>query len=104
MASFVPEPMEKCAVWAASPSRTVRPSDHCSQRTVRKRDQRDLLPANECPPSVAEKTFSRYRSATSSVAPASRTSMVASKPARRHVASSVSTRNVLAPVPAAEYG
>ena len=36
IASFVPDPIVKCAVWAASPMSTMRSRCHDSQRTVTK--------------------------------------------------------------------
>jgi hypothetical protein len=59
MASFVPEPMEKWAVWAASPRSTVRPSDQRSQVTVRNRSHRVRLPINGWPRSCAANAVSR---------------------------------------------
>ena len=41
MASFVPEPTEKCAVWAASPTRTTFSCDQRSFRTIGKFRQSD---------------------------------------------------------------
>ena len=52
MASLVPEPMEKCAVCAASPSRTTLPSCQRSQRSVAKLIQRELLASSAWPSST----------------------------------------------------
>ena len=52
MASLVPEPMEKCAVWAASPSSTTFPSCQLSQRRVAKLSQRELLASSAWSPST----------------------------------------------------
>ena len=49
MASFVPEPIEKCAVCAASPSRTTLPCAQFSQRTVPKVTQRELFADHPVP-------------------------------------------------------
>src|SRR5215469_13262994 len=43
IASLVPDPMEKCAVWAASPSSTTFPALHRSFLTVVKLIHRELL-------------------------------------------------------------
>ena len=46
MASLVPDPIEKCAVWAASPRITMRWRlgwTQCSLRIVVKQIQRELL-------------------------------------------------------------
>ena len=43
MASLVPEPIEKWAVWAASPSSTMLSWNQRSLRTVVKLTQRELL-------------------------------------------------------------
>ena len=43
IASFVPDPMEKCAVCAESPRSTVLPSTHRSHRTVGKTRQIERL-------------------------------------------------------------
>ena len=53
MASLVPEPMEKCAVCAASPISTTLPWCQRAQRTVVKFTHRELLPMISCPPSAS---------------------------------------------------
>ena len=59
MASFVPDPMEKCAVWAASPTSTVFPWCHRPQETVGKDRQRDRLVRSRCPRSSSAKRASQ---------------------------------------------
>src|SRR5580700_9036230 len=49
IASLVPDPIEKCAVCAASPRRTTLACDHAALRTVVKLIHRELLPCTECP-------------------------------------------------------
>ena len=49
MASLVPEPIEKCAVCAASPSRTTLPCRQVWQRTVVKEVHRELLATRPWP-------------------------------------------------------
>ncbi len=56
MASLVPEPMEKCAVWAASPSSTTFPSCQLAHRNVAKLSQRELLARRARPPSTPSKS------------------------------------------------
>ena len=58
MASLVPEPMEKCAVWAASPRSTTFPSCQLSQRSVAKLSQRELLASRAWPPSTSPSSSS----------------------------------------------
>ncbi len=49
MASLVPEPMEKWAVWAASPRRTTFSCRQERLRTVVKRSHLELLGRSRCP-------------------------------------------------------
>jgi hypothetical protein len=116
MASFVPEPTEKCAVCAASPSSTTLPCRQLSFRTVVKLIHRELLPSTVWPASRSANS-SRIRPIEArsdspglirgtnpagpapgkpAAAPAGRSSVdSASKPARRHTVSCSSTMNVL---------
>ena len=59
MASLVPEPTEKCAVWAASPSSTTLSQCQRAFRTVGKRRQMDRLASRRCPCSSSAKSRSR---------------------------------------------
>ena len=87
MASFVPDPMVKCAVCAASPSSTTLPSCHDPHRTVRKLIHVERFDISRFPPSVSAKSASQNRMLSPSAASAS--------PAERHTDSGVSTMNVL---------
>ncbi len=89
IASLVPEPIEKCAVWAASPSSTTLPKCQRSQVTVGKRRQIERLASSGWPESQGAN--SRSQVATVSASPAS------SKPARRQVSSWHSTIQVERP-------
>ena len=96
IASFVPEPIEKCAVCAASPSSTTFSWRQCSLRTVWKFSHFELLATSVWPPSMLGEQLAAERDASSSFSPGAKAaSSVASKPARRQVASSVSTMKVL---------
>ena len=53
IASLVPEPIEKCAVCAASPSSTTLSCTQCSLRTVVKLIQRELFAITSCPSSTS---------------------------------------------------
>ncbi len=86
MASFVPEPTEKCTVWAASPTSTTFPCDQRSFRIVGKLRQRDRFLRIGCPRSSSAKSRSVKATVSSSVASGS--------PARRHVSSVVSRMKV----------
>ena len=92
MASFVPEPIEKCAVCAASPRRTTLPWCHVSFFTVTNWPHVDLLASSfsrapllvrRCLP----KSSSMYAMLSSVVA--------LSSPAAKNEASSHSTMKVL---------
>jgi hypothetical protein len=87
MASLVPDPMVKWAVWAASPSRTTLPWCQLWQRTVTKLIHSDRLDSSLCPPSSGAN--SSWQAAMLSSSPAW------SSPAARQVASVHSTMNVL---------
>ncbi len=87
MASLVPEPMEKWAVWAASPSRTTLPWCQVRLLTVVKPIQRERLPTSGWPSSSAANSSSHQRMLAASSA--------WSSPARRQDAWSHSTMKVL---------
>lgn len=89
MASLVPEPMEKCAVWAASPSSTMFPCRQRSLATVVKAIQRERLPRRLWPCRASAKIFSQ-RAIDSA-------SSRRSSPARRQTSSCISTMKVLTP-------
>jgi hypothetical protein len=55
---LVPEPIEKCAVWAASPSRTRFPSRQRSLRTVTKLIQRVRFSTSSYPNSASHAALS----------------------------------------------
>ena len=96
MASLVPEPMEKCAVCAASPSSTTLPCRQRSLRTVPKLTHRELFSSTSWPSRMSANSSPDQRGrllvglAGSQAAAAS-----AAKPARRHTLSFISTMNVL---------
>jgi hypothetical protein len=89
MASLVPEPMEKCAVCAASPSSTRLRWCQRSQRTVGKLRHTDLFVSSLWPCSSGAKSRSQKATVSSSVA--------VSRPARRHTCSWHSTIQVERP-------
>lgn len=70
-ASLVPEPMEKWAVWAASPMRTVLPCDQWALTTVRKVSQEELLDRSGRPPRASAKILPQ-RSVDAAVSMASK--------------------------------
>jgi hypothetical protein len=86
MASFVPEPIEKWAVWAESPTRAMFPWRQDPQRMIGNERQRERFLRRRCPASSFAKSFSQKAIVASSVA--------FSSPAFRHAASVVSTMNV----------
>ena len=95
IASLVPDPMEKCAVCAASPSSTTLPSCQCSLRTVWKLSHLELLVRIAWPCSSSAKISAIRSTAWSSETPGGRWSpSVRSKPARRHTSSCISTMKV----------
>lgn len=85
-ASLVPDPMEKCAVWAASPMSTVFPCDQRLLTTVRKVSQEELLERSGRWPRALAKILAQCRvdSAGSQV----------SNPAARQTSSRISTMTV----------
>ena len=86
MARRVPDPMEKCAECAASPTSTMLPCRHARFRTVGKPRQIDRFRISRCDPSSSAKTSSRKRAVSRSEA--------VSMPAARQVASVASTMKV----------
>ena len=66
MASFVPDPIEKCAVWAASPSSTTLPRCQLSLRTSRKLVHSERLVMRRWPFSSSENSASHARSDSAS--------------------------------------
>ena len=98
----VPDPIEKWAVWAASPTRTTSCSPalggftclplatrqcHDRLRTVTKVRHSDSLDRSRCSPSQgAKRSWQKARLSAS---------LIVSSPAERHAASGDSTMNVL---------
>ena len=96
MASLVPEPMEKCAVWAASPSSTMLSWNQRSLRTVVKLTQRELFARTWWPSSASEKSSRTAATEASSDSPGARSAAgIESNPARRQTSSCISTMKVL---------
>src|SRR6185437_13743185 len=96
----VPEPTEKWAVCAASPSMTTRGVDQRSLQTSAKLNKCDPLPIRRAPCRSLANVFWQKRNSLSSVHPDGQVSS-ALKPAARHTRSGASTRKVLSE---AEYG
>jgi len=99
MASLVPDPMEKCAVCAASPSSTTLPWRQLAQRTVVKCTHRELLPTIRCPPSMSAHSSRMISMDVSSLRPGGSSAAAEarpSNPARCHTSSRASRMNVLA--------
>ena len=95
IASLVPDPIEKCAVWAASPSSTTLPSYQCSLRTVVKLSHLELLVRTSWPWSSSAKISLIRSTAYWSETPGGSTSCsVRSRPARRQTSSCISTMKV----------
>ena len=93
MARRVPEPTEKCAVWAASPTSTTLSADQRAFATVGKRRHSDRLQISSWPSSTSAKRRDRKRAVSSSP--------TRSMPARRQVPLVASTMKV--EFPAASY-
>ena len=91
IASRVPDPTEKCAVWAASPTSTTFPADQRAFAIVGNRRHSDLLHISGCPSSSSSKSRARKRAVSSSLA--------ASIPALRQVSSVASAMKVDFPDP-----
>ncbi|GAA3156746.1 hypothetical protein GCM10017687_88420 [Streptomyces echinatus] len=85
----MPEPMEKWAVWAASPRRTTLPCDQWSLTTVRKVVQAELFERRGRPPRVSAKILAQRSTDSCGVA--------VSKPAARQTSSRISTMTVESP-------
>ena len=105
MASLVPEPMEKCAVCAASPSSTTFRCRQVWHRTVVKLTHRELLANRLCwptgaapgPPSTSAHRPRIISIEASSLCPGARpVAAAAPNPARRHTSSCISRMKVLA--------
>ena len=95
IASLVPDPIEKCAVWAASPSRTTFSWTHDSLRTVVKLIQRELLARTSCVPSTSANSSRTSAIDFSSDSPGAHSlSAYSSKPARRQTSLVISMMNV----------
>ena len=97
-ASLVPEPIEKCAVCAASPSSTTFSWCQAALRTVTKLIQREWLPIRRWPSSASANSSSQNAMPAASLSPGA-SAPVRSSPARRQVSSEVSTMNVLIVLP-----
>ena len=99
MASLVPEPMEKCAVCAASPSSTTFRCRQVPHRTVVNVVHRELFANSSCPPSTSAHRPRIISIDASSLcpggSPAAR-SAGGPNPARRHTSSCISRMKVLA--------
>ncbi len=94
-ASLVPEPIEKCAECAASPSSTTFRCRQVALRTVVKRIQREALGISRCPSRCGASSSAQRRTLSSSLSPrANSRSARASKPARRQASSAISTMKV----------
>src|ERR1700733_11466151 len=95
MASLVPDPIEKCAVCAASPNKTTRSERHERFRTVTKLIHLELL-ANTDRPCNADANVSRqnWTPASSETPGAREPAGTESNPARRQTSSPISTMNV----------
>src|SRR5215213_4418360 len=89
IASLVPDPIEKCAVCAASPSSTVAPALQSRQRSSLKASHTERFDSSSCPSSTPANS-SRQNARLSC-------SDNSSSPARCHVSARVSTMNVLVP-------
>ncbi len=95
MASLVPEPMEKWAVWAASPRRTMLPCRQVRLRTVVKRSHLELFGRRRWPSRWPARSSSQRRMLSSSLVPGGWSRLAySSKPARRQAPSSSSTMKV----------
>ncbi len=98
MASLVPEPMEKCAVWAASPRITTLPRSPARQvslRTVVKEIHRELLAITSWPSRMSAHSSRTRAIASSSFSPGAHCrSSVASNPAARQTSSCISRMKV----------
>ena len=95
MASLVPEPMEKCAVCAASPSSTTFSCRQVWHRTVVNVAHRELLATRSCPSSTSAHS-SRMRSMDRSSLWPGASPAASVNPARRQTSSCISRMKVLA--------
>ena len=100
IASFVPEPIEKWAVCAASPRITTAPLPgsawtQCSLRTVVNEIQRELLAITSWPPRMSSNSSRISAIDFSSDSPGAQSrSAKSAKPARRQTSLVISTMNV----------
>jgi hypothetical protein len=69
IASLVPDPMEKCAVCAASPSRMTFSCRHVSLRTVVNLIHRELFACTACPSRMSAYSVRIVAIAASSLSP-----------------------------------
>ena len=97
IASLVPEPIEKCAVCAASPSRTTLSCTQCSLRTVVKLIQRELFAITSCPSSTSANSSRIWSIDFWSDSPGAHDAVGVARrsPAASHTAEVISTMNVL---------
>ena len=93
MASLVPEPIEKWAVWAASPTSTTLPDDQRGARTVTKLIHLELLAISGRPSSASANSCEHQAIERSSLRPGGR-APAPSRPAARQQSTWVSTMKV----------
>src|SRR5215472_6612777 len=102
MASLVPDPIEKCAVCAASPISTTLPCRQLRQRSVPKLIHLELLASIAWPYSMWPSRSLILEIEAWSDSPGGRLAgAMAANPAAAHTCSCISTMNVL---PDASYG
>ena len=101
MASFVPEPMEKWAVCAASPISTRLPCRQVSLRSDTKLSHLELLAKTRWPSRTPANSCSISSTDLVSLSPGGRSVAAMSPKARAHTSSCISTMNVL---PVRSYG
>ena len=95
MASFVPEPMEKCAVCAASPSSTTLPFRQLPLEMVTKVCHLELFSRTRCPSSRSPISSSIRATERSSLTPGGKlTEADSPKPARCQTSECISTMKV----------
>ncbi len=91
----MPEPIEKCAECAASPSSTTLRWRQLAFRTVVKRIQREALGISRWPSRWPASSSAQRRTLATSLSPrANSCAAKASKPARRQASSAISTMKV----------
>lgn len=95
MASLVPEPIEKWALCAASPSSTTFSCRQQALRTVSKRIHREALGISRWPSRCSARSSSQRRTLARSLSPrAGSDSARAANPARCQACSAISTMKV----------